>query len=117
MIDPLEISKYIPRLKNCEIVAGPGKGLGTVSRWTWDDGQGNVDTWDEEITKDVPNERMSFKYHNYRNIQGTHELKSVESGVEVTFTETHDYENLDPVEAQKDVEHVLITLKRAVEDQ
>ena len=104
----------MPRVTQCEILSGPKKGLGTLSEWTWKDEKGNLSSWKEEIIEAIPNKRMSFRYHDYRNITGTHELKSVPEGTEITFTEIHDYPDIDPEQAQKDCASVIETLKRAL---
>ena len=115
LIDPLRISKHIDRTQKCEIIAGPGKGKGTVSRWTWDDSTGKIVTWEEEIIEAIPNKKMQFQYRTFRNIIGTHELTPVANGTEIIFTETHDYEGIDPVISQRDVEYALISLKKTIE--
>ena len=115
LVDPLKMSKNIDRMKECVIVSGPSKGKGAVSRWTRDDGSGNHDTWEEEITEAIPDQEVSFRYHDYLNIEGTHKLKSVAGGTEITFTEIHDYDGIDPDDCQTGVEHVLVSLKAVME--
>ncbi len=115
LIDPLRISKHIDRTQKCEIIAGSGKGKGTVSRWTWDDSTGKIVTWEEEIIEAIPNKKMQFQYRTFRNIIGTYELTPVANGTEITFTETHDYEGIDTVISQRDVEYALISLKKTIE--
>ena len=115
LVDPVKISKNIDRMKECVIVSGPSKGKGAVSKWTKDDGSGNLDTWEEEIIETVPDQEMSFRYHDYLNIEGTHKLNPVADGTEITFTEIHDYDGIDPAVCQTDVEHVLLSLKAMME--
>lgn len=115
LIDPLKISENIDRVKECVIVSGPSKGMGAVSRWTRDDGSGNLDTWEEEIVETIPDQEMTFRYRSYLNIEGTHRLSPVANGTEITFTEFHDYDGVDPDVCQADVEHVLVSLKAVLE--
>ncbi|MHA1838835.1 MAG: SRPBCC family protein [Candidatus Ranarchaeia archaeon] len=116
LINPVLISENVPGVEECVVVSGPGVGEGTVSRWTWRDGKGKKASWEEEIIQAIPNRKMSFRYHNYRNITGTHELEATPEGTKVTFTEIHDYEDIDPEKAQKDVKQVLVTLKKTIEE-
>jgi uncharacterized membrane protein len=115
LIDPLRIAKHIDGNLNCTIVSGPSKGKGAVSEWNLVDGKGNLVTWEEEITVAIPDQQMSFRYRSYRNIEGSHRLEPVLDGTEITFTEIHDYEEIDPVACQRDVEHVLGSLKATME--
>jgi hypothetical protein len=115
LIDPLKISSNIDRITDCTIVSGPSKGKGAVSRWTRDDGSGNLDTWEEEIIDAVQDQEMTFQYRSYLTITGIHQLRPVTGGTEATFTEIHDYEGVDPTACRADVEHVLVALKAFME--